>query len=42
MPAGQRKKTKDGLVVYTEEELVFGKSDARGNRLCPFGSDCCF
>lgn len=42
MPAGQRKRTKDGLVVYTEEELGFGKSDAGGTRLCPFDCDCCF
>ncbi|WOG84074.1 hypothetical protein DCAR_0103254 [Daucus carota subsp. sativus] len=41
-PAGQRKRTKDGLVVYTEEELGFGKSDAGGTRLCPFDCDCCF
>ncbi|KAL8109943.1 hypothetical protein AgCh_025878 [Apium graveolens] len=33
MPAVQRKRTKDGLVVYTEEELGFGKSDAGGGPL---------
>lgn len=42
MPAVQRKRTKEGLVVYTEEELGFGKSDAGGTRLCPFDCDCCF
>lgn len=42
MPAEQRKRTKDGLVVYAEEELGFGKSDAGGTRLCPFDCDCCF
>ncbi|KAL8110877.1 hypothetical protein AgCh_026580 [Apium graveolens] len=42
VPSGQRKRTKDGLVIYTEEELGFGKSDAGGTRLCPFDCDCCF
>ncbi|KAK1371832.1 Nucleolar protein 56-like [Heracleum sosnowskyi] len=42
LPCGQRKRMNDGLVVYTEEELGFGKSDAGGTRLCPFDCDCCF
>lgn len=37
-----RKKTSDGLTIYTEEELSFGKPDAGGTRLCPFDRDCCF
>ncbi|XP_073126961.1 uncharacterized protein C6G9.01c [Henckelia pumila] len=37
-----RKKTADGLAVYTEEELGFGKPDAGGSRMCPFDCDCCF
>ncbi|KAJ4833276.1 hypothetical protein Tsubulata_013206 [Turnera subulata] len=41
-PARSRKKTGDGLNVYTEEELGFNKADAGGTRLCPFDCDCCF
>ncbi|KZV32283.1 hypothetical protein F511_18462 [Dorcoceras hygrometricum] len=37
-----RKKTAEGLSIYTEEELGFGKPDAGGSRLCPFDCDCCF
>lgn len=37
-----RKKTGDGLVIYTEEELGIGKADAGGTRLCPFDCECCF
>ncbi|PIA61867.1 hypothetical protein AQUCO_00200100v1 [Aquilegia coerulea] len=37
-----RKKTGDGLVVYTEEELGIGKSEAGGTPLCPFDCDCCY
>lgn len=37
-----RRKTADGLTLYTEEELGFGKSDAGGTPLCPFDCDCCF
>lgn len=37
-----RKKTADGLSIYTEEELGFGEPDAGGSRLCPFDCDCCF
>ncbi|KAK9065555.1 hypothetical protein SSX86_014956 [Deinandra increscens subsp. villosa] len=39
--AGPRRKTADGLTIYTEEELGFGKADAGGTPLCPFDCDCC-
>ncbi|KAL8034554.1 hypothetical protein ABFX02_12G035600 [Erythranthe guttata] len=39
---GPRKKTADGLTIYTEDELGYGKSDAGGTPLCPFDCDCCF
>ncbi|KAL4574592.1 hypothetical protein LXL04_021426 [Taraxacum kok-saghyz] len=38
----QKRKTGDGLVIYSEEELGIGKADAGGTRLCPFDCDCCF
>nr|XP_043627730.1 uncharacterized protein C6G9.01c [Erigeron canadensis] len=41
-PAKPRRKTADGLTIYREEELGFGKPDAGGTRLCPFDCDCCF
>ncbi|GKV03541.1 hypothetical protein SLEP1_g15825 [Rubroshorea leprosula] len=41
-PARPRKKTEDGLVIYTEEELGMNKSNAGGTPLCPFDCDCCF
>lgn len=37
-----RKKTADGLSVFSEEELGIGKPDAGGTALCPFDCDCCF
>lgn len=37
-----RKKTVDGLTVYTEEELGLGKPDSGGTGLCPFDCNCCF
>lgn len=37
-----RKKTEDGLSVFTEEELGLNKSDAGGTALCPFDCSCCF
>ncbi|KAK1417913.1 hypothetical protein QVD17_27049 [Tagetes erecta] len=40
-PARPRRKTADGLTIYTEEELGFGKADAGGTRLCPFDCECC-
>ncbi|OVA11748.1 Protein of unknown function DUF1764 [Macleaya cordata] len=41
-PSRPRKKTNDGLTVYTEEELGISKSDAGGTPLCPFDCSCCF
>lgn len=41
-PSQKRKRTGDGLTIYTEEELGIGKSDAGGTSLCPFDCDCCF
>ena len=37
-----RKKTGDGLAIYTEGELGIGRADAGGTPLCPFDCDCCF
>lgn len=37
-----RKKTVDGLTVYTEAELGLGKPDSGGTGLCPFDCSCCF
>ncbi|KAH7307029.1 hypothetical protein KP509_22G043000 [Ceratopteris richardii] len=37
-----RRKTSDGLTIYTEEELGFNRKDAGGTPLCPFDCDCCF
>ncbi|KAL3649836.1 hypothetical protein CASFOL_006239 [Castilleja foliolosa] len=37
-----RKKTAEGLTIYTEDELGVGKVNAGGTRLCPFDCDCCF
>nr|GLL20540.1 uncharacterized protein C6G9.01c-like [Ipomoea trifida] len=37
-----RKRTGDGLAIYSEEELGIGKADAGGTPLCPFDCDCCF
>ncbi|KAH6775741.1 stress response protein [Perilla frutescens var. hirtella] len=37
-----RKKTADGLTIFTEEELGVGKADAGGTALCPFDCNCCF
>ncbi|GAQ88826.1 hypothetical protein KFL_004620060 [Klebsormidium nitens] len=39
---GARKRTNDGLTVYSEEELGFAKKDAGGTPLCPFDCQCCF
>lgn len=39
---GARKRTNDGLTVYAEEELGFGRKDAGGTPLCPFDCQCCF
>ncbi|XP_042051755.1 uncharacterized protein C6G9.01c-like [Salvia splendens] len=40
--SGLRKKTADGLAVFSEEELGIGKPDAGGTALCPFDCDSCF
>ncbi|KDP34119.1 hypothetical protein JCGZ_07690 [Jatropha curcas] len=42
LPSKPRKKTEDGLTVYTEEELGISNSNAGGTPLCPFDCDCCF
>lgn len=41
-PSRRRKRTGDGLAIYTEEELGIGKADAGGTPLCPFDCECCF
>ncbi|KAJ6994743.1 hypothetical protein NC653_017520 [Populus alba x Populus x berolinensis] len=42
LPCRSRKKTEDGLNIYTEEELGFSKSSGGDTPLCPFDCDCCF
>ncbi|EMS45745.1 hypothetical protein TRIUR3_01046 [Triticum urartu] len=37
-----RRRTNDGLTIYSADELGFGKADAGGTALCPFDCDCCF
>ncbi|KAL5558757.1 hypothetical protein UlMin_034968 [Ulmus minor] len=37
-----KKKTGDGFVIYSEEELGINKADAGGTPLCPFDCSCCF
>ncbi|CAN6281772.1 unnamed protein product [Urochloa humidicola] len=37
-----RRRTADGLTIYSAEELGFGKADAGGTPLCPFDCECCF
>ncbi|XP_030544198.2 uncharacterized protein LOC115750783 [Rhodamnia argentea] len=41
-PSRPRKKTVDGLTIYTEDELGISKADAGGTPLCPFDCSCCF
>ena len=41
-PSRPRKKTEDGLTIYTEEELGLSKGDAGNTPLCPFDCSCCF
>jgi hypothetical protein len=41
-PSRPRKKTEDGLTIYTEEELGISKGDAGSTPLCPFDCSCCF
>lgn len=38
----RRRRTGDGLAIYSAEELGFGNSNAGGTPLCPFDCDCCF
>ncbi|KAK9946304.1 hypothetical protein M0R45_011773 [Rubus argutus] len=37
-----KKRTNDGLAIYTEEELGINKADAGSTPLCPFDCSCCF
>ncbi|KAI7988873.1 Uncharacterized protein C6G9.01c [Camellia lanceoleosa] len=41
-PSRPRKRTNDGLTVYTEEELGIANADVGGTPLCPFDCSCCF
>ncbi|KAJ9537237.1 hypothetical protein OSB04_029970 [Centaurea solstitialis] len=40
--ARPKRKTADGLAIYSEEDLGIGRANAGGTRLCPFDCDCCF
>ncbi|KAK7319705.1 hypothetical protein RJT34_04430 [Clitoria ternatea] len=40
--AQPRKKTEDGLSIYTEEELGISNVNAGNTPLCPFDCSCCF
>ncbi|KAK9102224.1 hypothetical protein Sjap_019478 [Stephania japonica] len=37
-----RKRTNDGLAIYTAEELGVSRADAGSTPLCPFDCSCCF
>ncbi|XP_048493780.1 uncharacterized protein C6G9.01c-like [Beta vulgaris subsp. vulgaris] len=37
-----RRRTNDGLAIYSEEELRINKQDAGSTGLCPFDCSCCF
>ncbi|KAF8110376.1 hypothetical protein N665_0085s0101 [Sinapis alba] len=39
---GPRKRTEDGLLVFTEDELGINKTNAGNTPLCPFDCQCCF
>ncbi|KAF7847852.1 hypothetical protein BT93_L2513 [Corymbia citriodora subsp. variegata] len=41
-PSRSRKKTADGLTIYTEDELGINKADGGDTPLCPFDCSCCF
>ncbi|KAF5743204.1 hypothetical protein HS088_TW09G01269 [Tripterygium wilfordii] len=41
-PSQSRRRTEDGLSIYSEEELGLGKADAGSTPLCPFDCECCF
>lgn len=38
----RRRRTADGLAIYSAQELGFGNTDAGGTSLCPFDCSCCF
>jgi len=37
-----RRRTNDGLAIYSAEELGFNNQNAGGTALCPFDCSCCF
>ncbi|CAA6659419.1 unnamed protein product [Spirodela intermedia] len=37
-----RRKTADGLAIYSAEELGVANPDAGGTPMCPFDCSCCF
>lgn len=37
-----RMKTKEGFVIYSEDELRLNIRDSGGTERCPFDCDCCF
>ncbi|KAK9742025.1 hypothetical protein RND81_03G143900 [Saponaria officinalis] len=37
-----RRRTNDGFVIYSAEELGINKKDAGQTALCPFDCSCCF
>ncbi|KAG6508304.1 uncharacterized protein C6G9.01c-like [Zingiber officinale] len=39
---GRRRRTADGLAIYSADELGWGKADVGGTPLCPFDCSCCF
>lgn len=41
-PSQPRRRTNDGLAIFSEEELGINKTDAGGTPLCPFDCSCCF
>ncbi|KAF8405259.1 hypothetical protein HHK36_010160 [Tetracentron sinense] len=41
-PSRPRKRTEDGLTIYTKEDIGIGKSNGGGALLCPFDCYCCF
>ncbi|KAI3872623.1 hypothetical protein MKX03_037362 [Papaver bracteatum] len=41
-PSRPRRKTNDGITIYSETELGVANSDAGGTRLCPLDCSCCF
>lgn len=41
-PSRPRRRTNDGLAIYSEEELGISRADAGGTPFCPFDCSCCF